>query len=127
MRLVLSEAMEACRTGGPPGGGPYGSFRAVCPVSGATLVIVSSDGRDWAEEGLPGRPWEHVSVSLRTRCPTWAEMCWVKDQFWTPYERAVQFHPARADHIDCHPFVLHIWRPADPEAACFPMPPKECV
>lgn len=26
--------------------------------------------------------WEHVSVSLRNRCPTWDEMCLVKDIFW---------------------------------------------
>ena len=25
--------------------------------------------------------WEHVSVSLRNRCPTWDEMCLVKDIF----------------------------------------------
>lgn len=29
-----------------------------------------------------GGGWEHVSVSLSNRCPTWEEMCMVKDIFW---------------------------------------------
>ena len=29
-----------------------------------------------------GGGWEHVSVSLARRCPTWEEMCMVKDIFW---------------------------------------------
>lgn len=26
--------------------------------------------------------WEHVSVSLPVRCPTWEEMCFIKSLFW---------------------------------------------
>ena len=31
-----------------------------------------------------GGGWEHVSVSYRKRCPTWEEMCRVKDMFFEP-------------------------------------------
>ena len=55
--------------------------------------------------------WDHVSVTLATRCPTWAEMCLVKAIFFKPDEVAMQLHVAEADHIDCHPYCLHLWRP----------------
>src|SRR5690349_6482303 len=31
-----------------------------------------------------GEGWEHVSISIPSedRCPTWEEMCFVKDLFW---------------------------------------------
>jgi len=44
------------------------------PPSSLRLTVVCSDGRYWVEDGLEGTPWEHVSVSTQTRCPTWAEM-----------------------------------------------------
>lgn len=55
--------------------------------------------------------WEHVSVSLATRCPTWAEMSRVKDLFWEEKECVVQFHPPRSEYVNMHPYCLHLWRP----------------
>lgn len=69
--------------------------------------------------------WEHVSVVVKpndkdvTRCPTWEEMCWVKNQFWNEDEVVIQFHPAKSDYVNCHPFCLHLWRPTDQS---LPMP-----
>jgi hypothetical protein len=91
------------------------------------------DGREWNGPGLEpvltGPPWEHVSVSLLQvgrgfrRLPNWKEMCFVKDLFWEEEECVVQFHPAKADHINLGE-VLHLWRLVGEP---FPMPPKECV
>lgn len=58
-----------------------------------------------------GGGWDHVSVSLSNRCPTWREMCHVKDLFFKDDEVAMQLHPAKADYVNQHPFCLHIWRP----------------
>jgi hypothetical protein len=58
-----------------------------------------------------GLGWEHVSVSLPNRCPTWEEMCLVKNRFWDPEDVVMQYHPAESDYINCHPFCLHLWRP----------------
>ena len=77
-----------------------------------------------------GEGWEHLSVSLRKtvtramvrqveRCPTWPEMCFLKNLFWMPSEATVQFHPAMADYVNNHEFVLHIWRPI---VVVFPVP-----
>src|SRR5688572_2254376 len=66
-----------------------------------------------------GMGWEHVSVTVAhihkeaTRCPTWEEMCWVKDQFWNDDEAVVQFHPVKSDYVSMHHFCLHLWRPTD--------------
>lgn len=54
--------------------------------------------------------WEHVSVSCQRRCPTWDEMCYVKNLFWAETELVVQFHPPKQDYVNCHPYCLHMWR-----------------
>lgn len=71
-----------------------------------------------------GLGWDHVSVSLRNRCPTWEEMEIVKHLFFLPLETAMQLHVPRANHINFHPYALHLWRP---QHASIPRPPKELV
>lgn len=59
--------------------------------------------------------WEHVSVTpcnqKRKFCPTWEEMCEIKDMFFEPEERVVQYHPPRSEYVNQHPYCLHLWRP----------------
>lgn len=83
------------------------------------LKVIASDG--WME---PGEAWEHVSVSLPHRCPTWAEMCAVKALFWDDEDAVVQYHPPRSDYVNNHPFCLHLWRPV---GAALPRPPALMV
>lgn len=71
-----------------------------------------------------GDGWDHVSVSLHDRCPTWEEMCAIKELFFEDWEWVVQYHPAEADYVNNHPYVLHLWRPHDVE---IPRPPKVMV
>jgi hypothetical protein len=68
--------------------------------------------------------WEHVSVSLPTRCPTWDEMSFVKGLFWSEEDCVVQFHPPRSEYVNLHPFCLHMWRPV---GADIPLPPSWMV
>ena len=100
-----------------------GAFKLKAP-GGAYLTILASPGEDWVASGLPGQPWEHVSVSLPDRTPTWAEMCWVKNLFWGDDECVVQFHPPKSEYVNRHEYCLHMWRPVSGE---FPMPPRQCV
>lgn len=93
----------------------------VLPHNGILLFCISSD------EG----EWDHVSVSVRARsgvqimrCPTWDEMCFVKDMFFLPEEFAIQYHPPKSDYVNNHPYVLHLWR-CQKEGIAFP--PKEFV
>lgn len=71
-----------------------------------------------------GGGWEHVSVSCTNRCPTWTEMCIVKNIFWEDEEVAIQYHPAKHDYVNLHPYCLHIWKPI---SADMPMPPPVLV
>lgn len=79
-----------------------------------------------ASEGEPGTPfaWEHVSVSLSRRCPTWEEMCHMKELFWLPEEAVMQLHPPASEYVNRHPYCLHLWRPTD---AVIPLPLKIMV
>jgi hypothetical protein len=75
-----------------------------------TLLVIASDGLGW----------EHVSVSKKYECPTWAEMCHVKALFWGDEDCVVQYHPAQSVYISLHPYCLHLWRPVDEK---IPLPP----
>lgn len=106
-------------------GDNYGVF--VIPSGPDRLYCIATDG---AEPGLTGTKWEHVSVSVRNRrgvqlqrCPTWEQMCLIKDAFWPEDEAVMQLHPPRSDYVNTHNFCLHLWRPTD-HGVTIPMPPK---
>ena len=86
------------------------------------LRVIASQGEANAAEET-GR-WEHLSVSLSNRCPSWEEMEYIKRLFFKPEEAAFQLHPPLARYISNHDFCLHIWRPL---AAAIPMPPDILV
>lgn len=67
-------------------------------------VVASIDGE-----------WEHVSVTPRNkkRCPTWDEMCAIKDMFFYDEEEVIQIHPRKSEYVNLHPYCLHMWRPVD--------------
>jgi hypothetical protein len=44
--------------------------------------------------------------------------------FWAEDECVVQFHPAKKDYVNIHPFTLHLWKPTE---SWLPAPPKEMV
>ena len=70
--------------------------------------------------------WEHVSVSLPYRCPTWIEMCSVKDIFWDDHDLVMQLHPPKSDYVNNHPLCLHLWRKAGSNDYC-EIPPSIMV
>ena len=86
----------------------YGLF--MIPTKKGLLKVIASDG-----EG-----WDHVSVSLINRIPTWPEMCLIKDLFFEPEECVIQYHPPKSKYINNTATVLHMWRPHDSEIQ---MPP----
>lgn len=81
------------------------------------LVCIASDGAGWDQCGFPPPAWEHVSVSTAARCPTWEEMCLVKELFWDQEDVVIQLHPPRSEWVNCHPYCLHLWRPIGIELA----------
>jgi hypothetical protein len=68
-----------------------------------------------------GGGWDHVSVSLANRTPTWAELEYVRKLLFKPDEVVVQYHVPAEDHVNIHPYCLHLWRP---HGVQLPLPPK---
>ena len=83
------------------GEGNNGFSQVPCPRTMRTLNVQISDGMGW----------DHVSVSLPSRCPTWEEMCFIKDLFFGQEEWVIQFHPPRTENKSFHNYCLHMWRP----------------
>jgi len=118
MRRVISPEVERRRIRSGPFGsdasyGNNGAFQLDGPL-GRELMLVVSDGGGW----------EHVSVSIHGKMPTWKEMSFVKDLFWTDDEAVMQLHPPRAEYVNNHETCLHLWRPTDQP---IPLPPSEYV
>lgn len=68
--------------------------------------------------------WEHLSVSMPNKMPSWDQMCKMKDIFWNKDEACVQYHPKEEDYVNNHPYCLHIWKPTEVE---LPTPPHILV
>lgn len=87
-------------------------------VSGRSFMVIASNGGGW----------DHVSVTpcntKRKTCPTWEEMCHIKDMFFEPDEWAVEYHPAKEDYVNNHALCLHLWRPTSADLVT---PPKAFV
>lgn len=80
------------------------------------LKIIASDGAGW----------DHVSVSKRYECPSWEEMCRIKELFWDdPEDCVVQFHPPKSQYVNNHLYCLHLWRPNN--GLIVPVPPTILV
>ena len=94
----------------------FGVFEIPLNLEEIALVI--------ADNGVSSPEWEHVSVSLPTRCLTWEEMCKIKDLFFDEDEAVIQIHPAKKDYVNVHGFCLHLWKP---KAEKLPLPPSYLV
>jgi len=88
------------------------------------MLKTKEDGDPLAILATNGDEWDHISISLRNRCPTWDEMELVKRLFFEPDELAIQYHVPVSDHINIHPHTLHLWRPHNLQ---IPLPPKIMV
>jgi hypothetical protein len=97
-------------------GDDFGAFFIPGP-HGRTLRVIASSGTVDLE-------WEHVSVSLPTRCPNWPEMCFIKRLFWSEEEVVMQLHPAKSNWVNNHNYCLHLWRPLKES---IPLPPSIAV
>ena len=50
-------------------------------------------------------------IEYATRCPTWNEMCFVKDMFWSEDEVCIQYHPDKKNYMGnvpgCNILMIH--------------------
>jgi hypothetical protein len=92
--------------------GDHGNGLFDIPNRGMRIIVSNGGG------------WDHVSVSLKDRCPTWDEMEWVRRQFFDKDDTVIQIHPPLKDYVNVCQNCLHLWRPLNAE---IPLPPKEFI
>lgn len=97
--------------------GPFGSNEShgsngafLIPFETYKLLCIASDRLGW----------DHVSVSMRTKTPSWKQMNFIKTLFWDDSETVVQFHPKKSEYVNNHPHCLHLWKKQDGE---YDLPP----
>jgi len=73
--------------------------------------IVNYEGVELRIIASSGGKWDHISVSTESRCPTWAELEFVRKLFAKPAETWMQLHVPESEHVNHHPYCLHLWRP----------------
>jgi hypothetical protein len=93
-------------------------------ISGYVMLVIASTGMGW----------DHVSVSLWDcrgknpkaveRCPTWDDMCYLKNLFFNKDETVIQYHPPEASYVNNHKYCLHLWRSQEIE---IPVPERILV
>lgn len=103
MRPEPNPLIEPYRTLGPAHCN-NGHF-SISKGNGCSLKVICSNGGGW----------DHVSVSLPGRCPTWSEMSFIKTLFFEGEETVMQLHPPESSYINNHPYCLHLWRPQSTE------------
>lgn len=96
-------------------GDDFGWFEIPTKIGGPKLRVQVAPSDD---------EWQHVSVSRGDRCPTWEEMCFVKNLIWDKEDTVVQFHPPESEWISNAKYCLHLWKWNGGE---FPMPPSILV
>jgi hypothetical protein len=102
MRRAPNLKVEGFRISGPANTN-YGAF--VVLWRRTMLHVIASAGGGW----------DHVSVSLPDRCPTWEEMCRVTELFFHDDETVMQLRPPKSSYVNNHEFCLHLWRPQTAE------------
>jgi len=60
-------------------------------------------------EAHDGKEWLHTSFSRRNSMPTYQDITMVKDQFIGFDKKAIMVFPSREEHVNIHPFCLHLY------------------
>lgn len=68
------------------------------------LIIIASAG-----EYDDGKEWLHVSVSRKSRLPTYEELTRIKRDFIGDDKKAVFILPEKEKHVNIHNYCLHLF------------------
>jgi hypothetical protein len=88
------------------------------------VFLVPIDGEIYNVMIGDGMGFRHLSVTnaQKKKLPDWTTMCRLKDMFFSEDSWVVQYHPPKEEHVNFHPFCLHLWESIDE-----PMPHPEVV
>lgn len=84
---------------------------AVAPLPGQRLFIRFNRLRVIVSDAVmdDGNMWRHVSMSHKNKLPSYKEMCLVKKIFIGDDRKAIQVFPAKSEHVNIHPYCLHLY------------------
>lgn len=79
--------------------------------------LVPLEGDLWHVMIGDGMGWRHLSVTnaQRKMLPTYQVMCRLRAAFFGDDAWVVQFHAPPDEHINDHPWCLHLWESIDAE------------
>lgn len=80
-----------------------GSYRGVSDATRGMVVVVD-------ETEIDGRRWRHLSVSRRSRTPSYDDLVRVRRLFFGDAEPAYQVFPRAGEHRNLHEHCLHLWK-----------------
>lgn len=83
-------------------------------VPGGRFVIAST-------ESLDGRRWVHLSMSHKSRMPTWPELIEMRDAVLGEHVEAYQVAPPAERYVNHHSNVLHLWACLDAPSGVLPL------
>lgn len=91
------------------------SWTELSPISDTSRVFKKKNGLAVMVgiEKHDEKRWKHVSMSMRRRLPTHAEMCEVKDIFIGTEETAIHVFPSREEKVNIHPNCFHLFSALD--------------
>ena len=56
-----------------------------------------------------GHLWQHASIAWTDRMPTYDDLCKLKAEFIGGDRKAVMVLPAEPEHVNIHPYCLHLY------------------
>lgn len=74
--------------------------------TGLTIIVSGDTEQD-------GKRWLHLSVAHPSRMPTWTEVKDMRDWFLGRERKAIHVIPPESQHVNKHPYCLHVWFCAD--------------
>lgn len=98
-------------------------------MNGWTVIEERIDGAAYLNKSLglfvirstakeaDGNSWIHLSVSRRSRIPSYDDLKLVKKEFIGDTYHAYQCFVPSSEHINIHKYVLHLWARSDGRAA----------
>jgi hypothetical protein len=53
--------------------------------------------------------WRHLSLSHRSRLPSYEELKSARYTFFPAEAEVIQVFPPESEFVNCHPYCLHLW------------------
>ena len=85
---------------------PYRYVGTIGQANGLLVIVTGAVERD-------GKRWVHVSMSRRSRLPSYDDMCLVKDSFIGRDRLALQLFVPADQHVNIANNCLHLWHCMD--------------